>query len=685
VTKVTSVFPLRAAGIILVALGIVPTAAFIDYRPVVQWLPQAGVEWLVGTLLLVAICWIVARVSGEKMDGFLAAARRALLAAHGTEFAALAALVSLALSLLMTWYITRGLPVGGDELSQRFQATLLLHGRLSAVAEPHPEFVAGVQTLVADNRWFGQFPIGGPALLAMGLLVGAVWLVNPLLAAWTTFSVYQFASRAFDEMTARAATLLFALCPFAILMSGTEQNHPGALAFSMFALASLARWTTADDAKTLRRSAIGVGFGIGAAATVRPYDAALVGVVVGVFQLFEVRGQPRRRRSLAWEILAGAAFAVLLLVVNWRTTGRPLLFAYDALNGAAHRPGFHVDPLGLPFTPLDGLHHASTYLLRLNVSLLNGPLPGMLLVVLPMFLLRSATRWDYLLVAVILVLVAGYGTYWSESFFVNGPRFLYVGVPAFIMFVARAPAALLERAKSPTARRVIPMLLPLAMASAWLMPVRGPAFIGVWRNAESVRGTAADLVGDVAAEAARAGLSNALVFVHESWHGRLTARLRSIGTPSLAAESIVRQFDACALQIGLDVEGTDPGPPSEERMHRIVRRALSAGTPHPVAGLSDQTQVGMVGGHVDEPCVSQLLADRGGAVVPLDFFLPYESFDADGRLGGRVVFVRDYGWRNGDLIDRFGDREWYRYRVRTGTGDTAAVFVPYRPLAAGPF
>jgi hypothetical protein len=645
---------------------------------VVQWLPQAGREWLIGSAVLVALCWMAAKVLGERMDGILAGARRILLASPGPEFAAQAALLSLMLSLLMTWFVTKGLPVGGDELSQRLEATLFLHGRLSAIAEPHPEFVSGVQTLVVGNRWFSQFPIGGSALLAIGLLIGAAWLVNPLLAAWSTYNVYRFASRSFDEMTARVATLLFALCPFVVLMSATQQNHPGALAFIIFALAALASWASEQTPRRADRSAIWIGLGLGVAAMVRPYDAFLVAIVVGVFQLAHVTTHPERRRSLAWEAIAGAIPIGLLLVVNWRTTGNPLLFGYDALNGAAHRPGFHTDPVGVPFTPLDGLHHASTYLLRLNMSLLNGPLPAMLLVVLPMFLIRSPSRWDYLLAGVILALVVGYGLYWSESFYMNGPRFLYAGIPIFLIFVARAPSLVLERVHAPTLRRAIPLLLPMAIATTWLMPRQGPVYIGVWRNAESTRGTVGAILGDIGADASRAGLTNALVFVHESWSGRLKARLRSIGTPSLAAETIVREFDACALETGIDIEAGIPGPPSEERMHRVVRRALSAGQAHAVQGLTEQTQVGLVGGHVDEPCVQELLTDREG-VIPLDVFFPYESFDADGRLGGRVVYVRDYGWKNNVLIDRFGDREWYRYRLRTGTGDTAAVFVPYRP------
>src|SRR4051812_40501124 len=121
-----SVLPMRVAGIILVALGILPTAAFIDFRPVVRWLLEAGREWLVGTLVLAGLCGILAFLLGPRLDRVFAGARQRLLAAPGREFAAQMAMVSLVLSLAMTWYVTRGLPIVGDELAQRFQATLLL-------------------------------------------------------------------------------------------------------------------------------------------------------------------------------------------------------------------------------------------------------------------------------------------------------------------------------------------------------------------------------------------------------------------------------------------------------------------------------------------------------------------------------------------------------------------------------
>ena len=670
-----SATPLRIAAVVLAALGIFPLAVVIKNAPVVEWVPVAAVEWLVATSALVVICLAVAHWFGDRADTLLDRGRALLLAPSNRDFAAWAALAVLALALFFTWYCFRGLPASGDEMSQRFQARLLLRGRLWAVVEPHNEFFGSVQTATVDGRTFSQFPIGGAILLALGAAVNAAWLVNPALVAWTAVSFYRFASQTMDELTARGATLLFVFSPFVVLMSATQMNHASALALIMFALAALPAWATSDDPRRIRRAAVFIGLGIAGAATIRPYDSALIAVVIGIFQLAALRGASARRRALGWQFAAGLFPVAIMLFANWQTTGHPTLFGYDALNGVGHRPGFHVDPTGNDFTVVQGLHHISAYLLRMNVSLFAGPIPGLLMVIAALMLMRAATRWDYLLVGIIGALIVGYTAYWAESFILTMPRFLYVSVPVFILFAARMPNALASRLTSPTLRRSVLFLVPASVAVAWLMPPPGLKYVGVWTTANIIRESDSGLV-DFDREIKEAGLTDALVFVHESWHGRLASRLRTFGAPALTAESMVAELDACALHVALDHEDLISGPPSKIRVGRVVTRALQAGNAEPLTGLGYPTRLALVGRRLPPFCVPQLEADRNGSMA-LDPFLPFDDWDADGRLGGRVVFARDYGLRNNLLLSRFGARTWYRYRPRKGPDDKAPVFVPY--------
>lgn len=72
-------------------------------------------------------------------------------------------------------------------------------------------------------------------------------------------------------------------------------------------------------------------------------------------------------------------------------------------------------------------------------------------------------------------------------------------------------------------------------------------------------------------------------------------------------------------------------------------------------------------------CERSLSAARSNG-LDLARFLPLETPDAHGRLGGSVIYARDHGDRNALLRARFADRAWYRARVeRVGTSLLATV------------
>ena len=154
----------------------------------------------------------------------------------------------------------------------------------------------------------------------------SVWIVNPLLLGLATWQLYRFVRRAFGEATARAVTLLFALSPFVLVLGATQMNHTAAMAFTLAALAELAAWDSGEQGHRLLH-AVGIGLAIGAIALVRPLDAALVALPIGVFQVIRVRVEPRRIASIAVQCVAGAVPIAFLLWVNVQTTGAPLLFA----------------------------------------------------------------------------------------------------------------------------------------------------------------------------------------------------------------------------------------------------------------------------------------------------------------------------------------------------------------------
>ncbi len=519
-------------------------------------------------------------------------------------------------------------------------------------AEPLKEFFETEQAMSAGGRWFGEFPIGSAAIMAVGDLIRAPWLVNPILAALSAWGIYHFLSRTIDEITARVTTLLFVVSPFVLFMSGSEMNHTKTLAALMLALCGLVEWTKSESDGRTRWAAVAIGGGVGLIAWMRPYDAVLVAVPIGIFQLIVLRRQPERAKSLPWLVIAGMIPVGLMLWVNAVTTGHPLLFGYDLFNGAAHQPGFHVDPEGQPFTPMRGLSQTNEYFTQLNRVLLEWPLPAMVFVVITLALRRTANRWENLLLGLVASVTVGYWAYWhpGNSF---GPRFLFIVVPVFLLYVAQMPSALAGRVRTPWAVRASWLAIPVSLVMAWL-PISLPwQTRGVMERAASYRYGPFPPMPDIGKQIRDAKLDHALVFVNEPWHNRLATRLRVLGVSPLRAGRIAGTFDACVLQEALDLEDAPGRGSNEERLGRIAQTTTDAGEPTPDSTLFGNKSLAFIPGRPLSPvCEQQRAADKAGT-MPLDLFLAYEDFDSDGKLGGHVVFARDLGAHN---EARYGER-----------------------------
>jgi len=663
---------LRLFAAVCVVLGVVPLANLLTGGAAVPWWGQAVAEWEVRGLVVLAIATGLAVVLGARVDSGLARAQALLLRPPPRPFALLMAVLTFAAAAFLARYCFAGQPFTTDEMAQQWHARILLSGHLSAVPEAHREFFNTAPVFDRDGRWFSQYPVGGPALIALGLLFDVAWLVNPVLIGLATWSLYRFIAAAFDDLTARITTLLFALSPMVLIMAASQMNHVPVLSFTLLALASLAEWDRADDPARQRRHAAVAGVALGLVALVRPLDAAVVGAVVLGFAVWRARESRERRRSLVTQLLAGAVPVALLLWVNARTTGSPLLFGYEALNGPEHGLGFHVDPTGRMHTPEHGLVLISGYLMRLSRYLFEWPLPGVPVVIAGLLSLSRPSRWDVVLAALAAGVLGAYAAYWFDGFFA-GPRFLFTAVPAFVCFAARAPGAVAASVRQPIARRAILLIVPLCVLATWLGPY----------GVSSARARVALFVDqrtklktDVEAQVERAGLRNALVFVNEGWRGRLLARLRVLGVSQFRADAIAGSVDACGLETALDAEDSLPATDTE-RAERVVRQAQAVGEARPVEGLPADRAIALVPGSTPTPaCLGEFERDTAGT-MPYALFLARQRVGRDGRVGGEVVFARDLGNRNELLRDRFGGRAWYRYRPAQGLEDTTTAFVPY--------
>ncbi len=452
--------------------------------------------------------------------------------------------VAFAVYVLIAHTVFSGNPLLVDEIVQVLQARWYASGQLSVPTPPISEFFSILHLVDLGDRSYSQFPAGGPAMLALGTLVGAEWVVGPLVGALSVLLFARLiallepsASRAWH----RGATVLFAVTPFGAFMFGSHMNHATTLLWLLLAAVALGLATARDDAHPVW--GLVAGLALGAAASIRPMDGAAFALPAAVWLLWRAR---LGSRPLATLLLSGVGIALPLAALMWvnvRTTGRPLLFGYDLLWGAGHGIGFHRSPWGPIHTPLRGLELVSLYFTRLSVYLFETPFPALLPAAVALWMRPALRPLDRYLFASALLVVVGYWAYWHDGFYL-GPRFMLPLLPVLVLWSARLPLAFAERfARGSLPRIVLGVTLTAGAlyAAVSIAIVRLPQY----RNGMT------SMRVHIARESAVAGVHDALVLVKESWGSQLIVRLWARGVSRSDTEILYRTVDACRIEMML--------------------------------------------------------------------------------------------------------------------------------------
>ena len=126
--------------------------------------------------------------------------------------------------VVVGWQAHQFLPQMPDEVVYHYQARTLLAGRLS-----NPVVNYDIQSyqflLLEDGAFFGKYPPVFPAALALGIAVGAPWLVNLLALTGTLGLFWAIAQRLYDRPTAAIAAILFASSPFTLGIGPAYLSH----------------------------------------------------------------------------------------------------------------------------------------------------------------------------------------------------------------------------------------------------------------------------------------------------------------------------------------------------------------------------------------------------------------------------------------------------------------------------
>ena len=657
--------PTRWLAIAFAALGTV-----CGFLPLANWLPGGHAapwysaflaEWLSGSAIVVGVGVVLAilsrRTSGLWRDG-LGESASDWAHRHALVFGGALSLIALLVYGVVASAVFSRVPISIDELVQLVQARTFASGRLWQVASPTPEFYSVLNMVDANGRYYSQFPPGGPAMLAVGVLFGAPWLVGPVCGAISVAAFWSYLRVVEPRRgVAVGAVILFALAPFAVFMAGSHMNHVPTLMWLTLAMAAMARVMTSD--RPVPVLAFANGLALGCAATIRPVDAFAFALPAGVWYLMHALGTRARWRDAAASGLGVALPFAAMMWVNARTTGSPLLFGYQVLWGRSHDLGFHRAPWGIAHTPLRGLELINLYFLRLQTYLYEASLPSLVPVLGALYLTPKVDRFDRYLLASVTLTVGLYFAYWHDGF-IFGPRFVFAMLPMLALWTARFPRLLRDRFGAGLAYRTTWYAAGVAVTLAVVtsLPAR------VREYSRSFMPMRLDYLG----AARRAKVENSLILVRESWGTQLMARMWALGVPRSETELLYGKVDACALEVG--ISAIERGGVRASAAFRALSTLLADSSRTVKSPFSpDVTERYLEGSRYAPVCVQRIGDDRMGftLLAPLLY-----------RDWGTNVYARDMHERNLALVRQYPNRAIFLLRPPDNETGTQPQLFPLR-------
>jgi len=649
---------LRAAGVLLVALVLLPVYRLLD-RPGAGRFPRGSVAaaelsrsmLFLGSLIAIAVAILASSVlHPSAIDVALGRLRKRLVAIPTLWFGGGLALIATALTLTFSLVVLDGKPNLIDAMVQLVHARFIAAGHLAGPAGEFTEFWQLQNSVVTPNGWVSQYPPGYVIFLALGLRLGMVQLVGPVFAGLTVLFTTLAAERLLreDPATARLGAVMLCLSPFLIALAGAFMNHVGAAAFTSAAIYFAVR---SRDDKSLWWALL-AGAAVGGVFSIRPLTAVVAATVVAVVWLTNDAPESGRRivgflrRSLAATVGISPILAAMG-AYNQHFFGSPVTFGYVASAGPLVEPGFHRDPTGALYGPVQALGYTSSDLVTLSLYLLETPIPAVLVAGLFLVLAKRFSVGVRVIAVWALLPVAANALYWHHGMFM-GPRMLNEFASPWALLTAIGAIELVRlipgdrvwRNYSPRA------VLTLTFALSW---VAGPLFLGPQRLSS---------YGGAWMESSRLEIPHmerpSLVFVHGAWTGRVTMRLISHGMRIDSLEAAMRQNTTC--------ESHDYAlwysNPAADRARQAPPLDFSPipHNPPPQVRIATEDQIRTNPSLPLSPeCLREIASDTLGIVDVAPLLWQGDLPGTEGREGS--MFVRDMGPEaNARLMQRYPDR-----------------------------
>ncbi len=216
--------------------------------------------------------------------------------------------------VVVSRFAFHGFAYSGDEYSALLQAEIFARGSLATHAPAHSSLF-WVDHVIIDDWVRSKYPPGSSALLALGVLVHAPWVVTPLEGAATLFFLRHAARVTFGERAAVVTVLVGGASPLFIFHAASFYSHTTVTMWIAAAVAAIAE----HGRDPRKRWLLWAGVAVGCAFLTRPLDAVLFGAALLAL---------RDVRALAWIALAAIPVAALTFAYQKAQFGAPFIDGY---------------------------------------------------------------------------------------------------------------------------------------------------------------------------------------------------------------------------------------------------------------------------------------------------------------------------------------------------------------------
>lgn len=365
-----------------------------------------------------------------------------------------------------------------DEVLYAMHARYFAEGSITL---PTPEVPEAIQLYLMESdgdRWYSPVPPGWPAVLAVGMWLGAPWLVNPILGGLIVLGTYVLLQHLYDRRTARLAVLVMCSSPWFLFMNMNLMTHTASLAFALLAVLGV-MWARASG-----RALWGwvSGMALGFVGLIRPLEGLALAVLLGLWAI-GLGGRRLRPAALLGLVLGAGLMGAVVLPYNKHLTGNPLRFpimAYvdkhfgEGKNSLGFGPEKGLGWRGVDPFPghgaIDVAMNAHLNVHSINTELLGWGTGSLLLMAIAVFA-SSLTRSDRLMLAVMATVSGIHSFYWYSGGPDFGARYWYFAfIPAVALTVRglRFVSSKLEDRDSGTAvwdMRPVALFMALCLAT----------------------------------------------------------------------------------------------------------------------------------------------------------------------------------------------------------------------------